>query len=118
MTARRGEVWKVRLNPTKGSEINKERPCVVVNNDAIGVLPLKIIIPVTEWKDRYAAAPWLIALEVTAKNGLTKKSAADTFQVRSIAQERFVEKLVDLCADDLKRVETGLLVSLGIPVKE
>jgi mRNA interferase MazF len=111
---KRGEIWKVRLNPTEGSEINKERPCVVVNNDAIGVLPLKIIVPITEWKERYTVAPWLIPLEVTAANGLTKKSAADTFQVRSISEARFVEKLGEVTAHDLKMIETGLSICLGI----
>jgi mRNA interferase MazF len=114
MRIRRGEVWQVRLNPTQGSEINKERPCVVVNNDAIGVLPLKIIVPITEWKDRYSVAPWMIPLEVSRENGLTKKSTADTFQVCSISEERFVEKLGVLNQEEMGRIEKGLVVSLGI----
>lgn len=114
MRIRRGEVWQVRLNPTEGSEVNKEWPCVVVNNDTIGVLPLKIIVPVTEWKDRYSIAPWMIPLEASNGNGLTKKSTADTFQVRSISEERFVEKLGVITIEDLHRIEKGLAVSLDI----
>ena len=110
----RGEVWKVRLNPTEGSEINKERPCVVVNNNAIGVLPLKIIVPITEWKDRYAVAPWMIPLEAAKTNGLTKKSTADTFQVRSISEERFIERLGVLSIEELRKIEKGLVVCLEI----
>ena len=114
MKIKRGEVWKVRLNPTQGSEISKERPCVVVNNDAVGVLPLKIIVPITEWKDRYSIAPWMIPLDVSKENGLTKRSTADTFQVRSISEERFVEKLGVLTSADLNRIEKGLAVCLDI----
>lgn len=114
MRIKRGEVWQVRLNPTEGSEINIERPCVVVNNDAIGVLPLKIIVPITEWKDRYSAAAWMIPLEASRGNGLTKKSTADTFQVRSISEERFVERLGAVTQEDLKRIEKGLAISLEI----
>ncbi len=44
----RGEVWLLNLNPTIGAEIRKTRPVIVVNDDEIGVLPLKIIVPVTE----------------------------------------------------------------------
>ncbi len=40
----RGEVWLVNLEPTINSEIRKTRPCEIVNDDAIGVLPLKIIV--------------------------------------------------------------------------
>jgi len=53
----RGEVWLVKLNPTVGTEISKTRPCIIVNNDAVGILPLKVIVPITDWKDSYAARP-------------------------------------------------------------
>ena len=53
---RRGEVWLINLDPTIGAEIKKTRPAVIVNDDAIGILPLKVIVPVTEWKDRCNAA--------------------------------------------------------------
>jgi mRNA interferase MazF len=56
----RGKVWLISLDPTVGAEIKKTRPAVIVNDDAIGILPLKVIIPITEWKDRYAVAPWLV----------------------------------------------------------
>ncbi|MBM3323278.1 type II toxin-antitoxin system PemK/MazF family toxin [candidate division WOR-3 bacterium] len=34
--------------------MRKTRPAVVVSTDAIGVLPLKVVVPITDWKDRYA----------------------------------------------------------------
>ena len=36
---KRGEVWRINLDPTIGAEIKKSRPCVIVNHDAIGILP-------------------------------------------------------------------------------
>ena len=87
---RRGEVWLINLDPTIGSEITKTRPSVIVNDDSVGILPLKVIVPITEWKDRYAVAPWMVRLEPDRTNNLEKPSAADTFQVRSVSQERFV----------------------------
>lgn len=36
---RRGEVWLINLNPTIGAEIKKTRPAVIVNDNAIGILP-------------------------------------------------------------------------------
>jgi mRNA interferase MazF len=50
----RGEIWLVNLNPTVDREISKTRPVVIVNDDAINILPLKVIVPVTDWKDRYS----------------------------------------------------------------
>jgi hypothetical protein len=54
---RRGEVWFINLDPAIGAEIRKTRPAVIVNDDAIGILPLKVIVPITDWKERYAVAP-------------------------------------------------------------
>ena len=89
----RGEIWLINLDPTIGAEIRKTRPAVVVSSDAIGILPLKVIVPLTDWKDRYGIAPWMVSIEPSAENGLEKPSAADAFQVRSLSQERFVHRL-------------------------
>ena len=111
---RRGEVWLINLDPTVGAEIKKTRPAVIVNDDAIGILPLKVIVPVTEWKDRYAVAPWLVRLEPDAENGLDKPSAADAFQVRSVAQERFVRRLGRLSDTAMQEITKALAVVLSI----
>ena len=44
---KQGEIWLVNLDPTVGSEINKARPAVIVNDDALGRLPLKVVVPFT-----------------------------------------------------------------------
>ena len=49
----RGEVWLIDLQPTIGAEISKTRPAVIVNNNSIGILPLKVIVPLTDWKPWY-----------------------------------------------------------------
>lgn len=125
MNIKRGEVWKVDLNDAQGSEINKERPCAVVGsdaisecyvavlgNDAMGVLPLRIVVPLTRWQERYAVAPWHIPIETTPENGLHIKSSADTFQVRSISENRFTKKIGELTPDDLERIKGGLALCL------
>jgi mRNA interferase MazF len=86
----RSEVWLVNSDPTIGAEIKKTRPAVIVNDDAIGILPLKVIVPITEWRDRYTVAPWMVRLEPIPDNGLDKHSAPDAFQVRSVAQRRLM----------------------------
>ena len=54
------EIWLIDLDPTKVAEIQKKRPAIVVNDDRLGKLPLKIIVPITDWKDRYDIAPWMV----------------------------------------------------------
>lgn len=111
---RRGEIWLINLDPTIGAEIKKTRPAVIVNDDAIGVLPLKVIVPITGWKDRYAMAPWLVRLEPNSENGLSKPSAADAFQVRSVAQERFTRQLGKLSGAAMGEITRALAIVLSI----
>ena len=111
---RRGEVWLINLDPTVGAEIEKTPPAVIVNDDAIGILPLKVVVPITEWKDRYAVALWMVRLEPDVENGLDKPSAADAFQVRSVAQERFVQQLGKLSDMAMQEITSALAVVLSI----
>jgi mRNA interferase MazF len=111
---RRGKIWLINLDPTIGAEIKKTRPAVIVNDDAIGSLPLKVIVPITEWKNRYAIAPWMVRLEPDAENSLGKLSVADAFQVRSVAQERFVRHLGKLSDRVMQEITRALAVVLSI----
>jgi len=72
---RRGEIWLINLDPTIGQEIRKTRPAAVVSDDSVGVLPLKVVVPITAWKERYRVAPWLVRLDPSPENGLDKPSA-------------------------------------------
>jgi len=110
---KQGEVWLINLDPTVGAEITKTRPAIIVSDDALGKLPLKVIVPVTDWKDRYEIAPWMVKIEPDSKNGLTKNSSADCFQVRSVSQERFVKKLGN-CKEIMDKIRIGLSKVLSI----
>ncbi len=111
---KQGEIWLINLDPTIGAEIKKIRPAIIVSDDSLGKLPLKIIVPITDWKDRYEIAPWMIKLEPNSKNGLTKDSSADCFQVRSVSQERFVKKLGNISVLIMDEIKTGLSKVLSI----
>ena len=87
---------------------------MIVNDDAIGILPLKVIVPITEWKDRYATAPWMVRVEPDAENNLDKTSAADAFQVRSVSQQRFIRRLGKLSDVTLKAVIDALAAVFNI----
>lgn len=76
---RRDQVWLYNSNPTIGDEIGKTHPAVIVNNDEIGTLRLKIIVPITGWNNIFSGVAWMVRLEPSSENGLSKLSAADTF---------------------------------------
>ena len=111
---RRGEVWRINLDPTVGAEIRKTRPVIIVNDDEIGILPLKVVVPITDWKDRYENAVWMTKIAPNSANGLSKTLSADTFQVRSVSQERFVEKLGKVSDENLEEITESLAIVLKI----
>jgi len=113
ISMRKGEIWLINLDPTIGAEIRKTRPAVIVSEDAIGILPLRVIVPLTDWKDRFAVAPWMIRIAPNAQNGLAKPSGADAFQIRSISQERFVHRLGFLNNDQIGQILQAVQIVIG-----
>lgn len=111
---RRSEIWLINLDPTVGAEIRKTRPAIIVNDDALGILPLKVIVPITDWKSRYAAADWMVRLDPDTTNNLTKVSAADCFQVRSLSQTRMVRRIGEVKEAKMLEIEIALSKVLKI----
>lgn len=87
---KRGHIWEIDLTPTKGAEIEKVRPCVVVSSDTLGVLPLRLVVPITTWNESFSYHVWHVRITPNLQNGLQKESSADAFQTRSVSIERFM----------------------------
>jgi mRNA interferase MazF len=111
----RGEVWRIRFDPAEGDEIKKVRTAVVISENAIGRLKLKIVVPITEWKPRYANYPWFVHLSPAPSNGLTKESGADAFQVKSVSEARFLGRLGELPPSQLDDIANAIAICVGAP---
>ena len=114
---KRGEIWLVNLDPTIGAEIKKTRPAVIVSNNAMGKLPLRIIVPITAWNEKFRQADWHVFLQASPTNGLSKDSSADTFQVRSISERRLVKRLGKAGGKEMQEIQASLMVSLDLNSK-
>jgi len=90
---RRGEIWWVDFDPTRGSETAKTRPAVVVSTDAVSVLPVRLVVPLTGWHPKHGEFVWRLKVAPTPLNGLTKVSAADALQLRCVSVDRFKERI-------------------------
>ena len=114
-TPKRGEIWLVDFDPSVGAEIRKVRPALVIGLDAIGRLPLRLVVPITDWKPAYIRFPWFVMLLTTPMNGLTKDSGADAFQTRSVSEARFVRPLGVVTASQLSAVASAVALCVGAP---
>ena len=93
---RRGDVVLVELNPTRGSEIRKTRPCVVVSPDELNRhLRTFIVAPLTTGSHPY---PFRLPVRFGGKAGPIVLD-----QVRTINRERIVRRLGALSGVTLEK---------------
>lgn len=96
------EIYWIDLNPTKGSEINKKRPCVVISpkemNDNLHTL---IVAPLTSTMRNY---PTRVTITVNKRKG---QIALD--QLRSIDKSRLSNKITRLDQGSIESVKSILI---------
>ena len=116
MNILQSDIYLVNLNPTLGDEVNKIRPCIVINDDKIGILKSKIVVPLTHWDERYDAVPWMIKITPDRENKLSKISSADAFQVRNVSHQRFVKKIGVISEEVLFEIHTAVAKNIINPL--
>lgn len=84
-TIHRFDIWLVQLDPTKGSEIKKTRPCVVISPDEMASLRTAIVAPMTSKGFNF---PTRIQCTFQGKKGLILLD-----QIRAVDKSRLVQKL-------------------------
>jgi len=105
---KQGEIWLVGLDPSVGAEMKKTRPGLIISADALGKLPLKIIAPITDWKEHFCKYPWMVKISPSKQNGLTKESAADCFQIRSVSVDRMTVPVGSVSPDIVALVQEAI----------
>lgn len=94
---RRGEVHLVALDPTRGSEIRKTRPCLVVSPDELNLhLRTAIIAPLTSVGRPY---PFRVSCKFQGKQGFVVLD-----QLRTVDRERLIGKLGKLAPSTFEKV--------------
>ena len=105
----RGEVWWVDLDPTKGSEIRKTRPCLVLTANALNRLRRTVVV--VPYSTAASAHP-PVTVPVTCRG---TRAVAIVDQVRAISKKRLRGRLETASAEDLDAVTTALgrILELG-----
>ena len=112
-TPTRGEVWWVDFDPSVHPEQQKVRPAVVMSQDSVGRLNLRIVVPITGWRPDFDFLRWFVRLAPSADNGLSKESGADTFQIKSLSLDRFRTRMGILTSEETANIAAAIADCVG-----
>jgi mRNA interferase MazF len=99
----RGRVYWVELDPTKGSEISKTRPCVILSTNEVNQhRKTVIVVPLTTTKTP-PIAPLLLS---TPSMGADSKARIE--HIRGVDKSRIKASIGDMDAADLASIEDAL----------
>lgn len=110
---RRGEIYLVSFDPTRGSEIRKTRHALIVQNDVANRWsPITIVAAITS-RSEEQVYPTEVPVD-PPEGSLRVRSLVLLNQVRSIDRQRLVKRLGRLRPDTMVRVDRALQISFGL----
>ena len=108
----RGDIYLAKLNPTKGSELNKVRPVIIFQSDYLKYTPTVIVIPLTtKLRDKW----FPLRVRISKKGNLKQDSDAVIEQIRAIDKNRLIgEPIATISKAELKQIEKAVFYVLGL----
>ena len=105
---KRGEGWWVNFDPSVGGEIQKQRPAVIVSNDAANRFLNRLqVVPMTSRMDRVYPS------EAVVRVG-RQQSKVMADQITTVSKQRLADRMGRLSGSDLAKVEHVLMIQLGL----
>ena len=104
----RGEIWELSLARSKRAASAQARRVVLISSDSLGVLPLRVVVPLVPWQDGFNSVPWMVRIPPTLHSGLDATFAADALQVRSVMIPHLIRRVGDLPRQLVDAIEVAV----------
>ena len=111
---RRGQIWTANLNPSRGHEVGKIRPVLVIQGDWLSAAQERTVIVLPLTSDVQASREPL-RVTVRARDALRKDSQIAVDQPRTLDRRRLgPEPLTELTATEMAQVDQSLRAVMGV----
>ena len=110
---RRGEVWLVNWNPSRGSEQGGIRPALIIQNDIGNEKAATTIVAAISGTVR--RFPMNVPL-LPPEGGIDRSSMVRTSQILTVGKQRLERRLGRLSIERMEAVERALALSLGLSI--
>lgn len=106
------EIYWIDLDPTKGAETQKKRPCVILQDDIVNRRSKTLIVApiLPEHKDW----PFAVNIDPSKDNHLDKKRHINLKQMRAIDVSRVSNKLGQIEKFYLSDIHAAMKIVFGI----
>ena len=108
----RGEIRYVNLEPVVGSELGKNRPCLIVTNDTAN--RFSPVITVVTLTSKAPSKPYPFYVEISDVVNMPQKSWANCSYIRTVDKSRVGPYFASVDDLTLRRVSRALVAQLDL----
>ena len=105
---KRGDIWWINFGPSVGGEIRKQRPAIIVSNDAANQFLNRVqVVPLTGSVEKLYPSEAYVSFQ-----GRQSKAMAD--QLTTVSKKRLVNKAGEVTPGDMQAVARAVSIQLDL----
>ena len=105
---KRGEVWWINIDPSVGGEIRKQRPVVIVSNDAVNQFLNRVqVVPLTSSVGKLYPSETYVTFR-----GKKTKAMAD--QLTTVSKKRLINPAGSISSTEMEGIGQAITIQLDL----
>lgn len=114
-TVYRGEVYMCNFGIGIGSEMQKLRPCVIIQGNVGNINSSNVIVAPITHTEKSIPSMAKIETQISLKDGTTILNGfSNLSNIQTVSKARLGDFITKLSENDMKNIDSSILVSLGL----